>query len=104
MYGYVFLYSLFFEENPIFDYSIMRKNKEINPEFHDYNIIFMPYCDGMGHQGYQKDPLVHNGEEFYIRGEKNVKSSIEYALSNLGLKNAEEVVILGFSAGGVAAI
>lgn len=55
------------------EYKIFHKNKENNPLFHDYNKIYLPYCDGMGHQGYVSEPIERNGEKIYIRGERNAK-------------------------------
>ena len=75
-------------------------HEDINPTFADWNIIFIPYCDGTNNQGYLKDPLVYNGTELWFRGYNNTISIFEYARQNLGLFDAETVLISGCSSGG----
>ena len=36
------------------------KHKE-NPYFYDYSVVYVNYCDGAGHQGYRKDPIIKDG-------------------------------------------
>ena len=52
---------------------IFGRNSTTNPEFYNWNYIFMNYCDGTGFQGYAKDPLVIQGQKVYFKGEKIVK-------------------------------
>lgn len=33
---------------------ILSHNKKTNPNFYDYNVIYINYCDGTGHQGFRE--------------------------------------------------
>lgn len=89
-----------YAENLSLGYFSSREN--INPLFWNWNKIWMPYCDGTLFQGYQKDPILHNGTEIWFRGYNNTKAVLEYARKKFGLFEAEEVIVTGISAGGQA--
>jgi hypothetical protein len=36
--------------------------------FKDWTIAHLKYCDGTGHQGYKKDPIVYKGANLHFRG------------------------------------
>ena len=48
---------------------IFSRNKAFNPTFYNWNTIHINYCDGTGHQGYAKNPLIFKDTKIYIRGE-----------------------------------
>ena len=76
--------------------------QEYNPNFWNWNKIYIRYCDGSNHQGYVKDPIDHNGTKLWFRGFNNTFGVLQYARQNLGLFDAEEIIISGGSAGGQA--
>ncbi|KRX09499.1 hypothetical protein PPERSA_12242 [Pseudocohnilembus persalinus] len=75
-----------------------------NPEFYDYTVIHVNYCDGAGHQGYVKDAIqVPNlDQQIWFRGENNTKTILKYAKEVLNMDKADKVVVSGSSAGGLA--
>ena len=79
-------------------------DKETNPTFHDWNIMFIVYCDGTNSQGYLEQPLYYNNTPLWFRGFNNTLSVFEYARKNMGLFDAETVLISGGSSGGTSAL
>ena len=65
----------------------------------------LPYCDGGSYAGSRNDYVRGpRGERLLLRGLDNVNAAVEAAIASLGLANASEVVVSGFSAGGLAAV
>ena len=42
-------------------------DNSLNP-FKSWTIVHMKYCDGTGHQGYKKDPVVYQNTKLWFRG------------------------------------
>ena len=53
------------------------RNQTKNPHFYNWNSVYINYCDGTGHEGYKKDPIVHKGKNLYIRGLNNTNGVFE---------------------------
>eukprot|EP00730_Choanoeca_flexa_P004570 TRINITY_DN11735_c1_g9_i1.p1 TRINITY_DN11735_c1_g9~~TRINITY_DN11735_c1_g9_i1.p1 ORF type:complete len:438 (+),score=79.87 TRINITY_DN11735_c1_g9_i1:69-1316(+) len=79
----------------------MSDDCTVNPEFCNFNRVFMPYCDGASFSGNRRDPVNVNGTDIYFRGHLIVEAIIN-ALYKRGLKEATQVVLTGCSAGGLA--
>lgn len=76
-------------------------NKE-NPEFYDWNVAYLPYCDGSSFSGNRSDPVEVEGSLLYFRGLRILDSTISELLSDTNLKEASHVIFSGTSAGGLA--
>lgn len=50
---------------------IFSRDSNTNPHFYNWNSVYINYCDGTGHEGYRKDPIVYKGKNIYIRGLNN---------------------------------
>jgi hypothetical protein len=83
---------------------ILSSNKKFNPVFYNWNKILVRYCDGFGHQGYSKKPIVYKDKELFIRGHNNTMGIIDYLKTNANLMDADRLVLAGHSAGGTAAL
>lgn len=74
-----------------------------NPDnpFHDYSIVYMPYCDGSVHTGDNDvvDPNFPFGPIRFHRGLRNQSAAMDLAADTF--PNAERVTLAGSSAGGV---
>jgi hypothetical protein len=57
---------------------ILSSYESVNPEFYNWNKVFLVYCDGGFHQGYKKLPMRYNNTNIYFRGEKNVKGVFKH--------------------------
>jgi hypothetical protein len=82
---------------------LMSDDCSVNPDFCTWNRVQMAYCDGNSFSGNRDDPIVVNGDKIYFRGHRIIDATIR-ALQKLGLNTAEEVLLTGCSAGGLATL
>ena len=82
----------------------LTSSKFFNPMFYNWNKVYIKYCDGSSHLGNVEQPIIYNNTKLYIRGEENVKFVFDYLLKNHNFKNAENVLTVGSSAGGIASV
>ena len=81
----------------------------INPTFCNFNQVFVKYCDGNSFSGNRADalhvPATANSPEGTIqfRGAAIIDAALQLLLSQNGLGQAQQVLLTGCSAGGVAA-
>ncbi|KAL7122503.1 hypothetical protein ACP275_01G049400 [Erythranthe tilingii] len=78
---------------------ILSPDKNSNPDFYNWNRVFIRYCDGSSFIGDAVDPE----SKLYLRGSRIFTAVINELLS-IGLKNAKNALLTGNSAGGLAAI
>eukprot|EP01080_Neovahlkampfia_damariscottae_P007701 gene7701-12167_t len=83
------------EEN----YGIFKEDKNENPSFFDANMITVHYCSSDGHSG----DRVASEETFgnHFRGKKIIQSVFDDLIEIYGLKDNDEVLFTGCSAGGM---
>lgn len=81
-----------------------------NPMFSDYNHVLIPYCssdlwlgDDLRNQSlpFRFSPDETESIQFVFRGSAIFRGTVEDLLTKHGLDNAEEIVFIGSSAGGV---
>ncbi|XP_015891710.3 pectin acetylesterase 8-like [Ziziphus jujuba] len=80
---------------------ILSNQQELNPYFYNWNIIRIRYCDGASFTGDVKaiDPATN----LHFRGARIWHAVMEDLLAK-GLKNAENAILTGCSAGSLASI
>jgi hypothetical protein len=72
--------------------------------FKDWKKVYFHYCDGTGHQGSRREPIMYKNRLLYFRGHNITIERFEHLEKRLGIfTKAERVVISGGSAGGLAA-
>eukprot|EP00850_Spirogloea_muscicola_P012126 SM000077S21600 [mRNA] locus=s77:482328:486100:- [translate_table: standard] len=76
---------------------------EQNPDFYNWNVAYMKYCDGASFSGDVEEPVVVMGRKLYFRGKRIMDAVIDELLQKRGLADADQVIISGCSAGGLAA-
>ncbi|XP_011405404.1 PREDICTED: pectin acetylesterase 5-like [Amphimedon queenslandica] len=76
--------------------------KTKNPDFYEWNVVHVQYCDGASYSGYVESPVQVSGTSIYFRGIKILEAIIQ-SLKDGGMNSAEEVILTGCSAGGLAA-
>lgn len=81
---------------------ILSNSAKENPEFHNWNVAYLPYCDGSSFSGNRSDPVEVEGSLLYFRGFRILDSTISELLSDTNLKEARHVAFSGTSAGGLA--
>lgn len=82
---------------------INSANEQINPDFYDWNLVWIVYCDGASFTGDREDPVVVRGENIFFRG-KRVLDAVIDDLMKRGFQNAEGVILTGSSAGSMTAM
>ncbi|XP_076959180.1 pectin acetylesterase 8-like [Bidens hawaiensis] len=80
---------------------ILSNRSDQNPNFYNWNRVYMRYCDGSSFTGDVEavDPV----NNLYFRGARVFNVIVEELMS-LGMKNAQNALLSGCSAGGLAAI
>lgn len=86
---------------------IMSDNCGVNPDFCNFNRVFLAYCDGNSFAGNRDQPVKVMGpdgtqRDLYFRGRRVLDAVLE-TLMPMGLEKAERVLLTGCSAGGLAA-
>lgn len=77
---------------------ILSNNETLNPNFYNWNRVFVRYCDGSCFTG---DKQESSADGPFYRGGR-IFSAIMDELLKLGMKNAPNVLLSGSSAGGLA--
>lgn len=73
--------------------------------FKDWKKVYFHYCDGTGFQGTKKEPIQYGDNMIWFRGHNITVERLDDLEKKLGLfSKAEEVVVSGESAGGLAAL
>ncbi|XP_015084370.1 pectin acetylesterase 8-like [Solanum pennellii] len=78
---------------------VLHNTSKQNPEFHNWNRVKVKYCDG---SSFTSDvEQVHPENKLYFRGARIFKAIMEDLWSK-GMKSAENAILTGTSAGGLA--
>jgi len=80
----------------------LSENSTYNPDFYDWNHVFLAYCDGASFSGDVEKPVKVNDGIVYYRGHRILLATIKDLLKNKGLDKATDVFVIGDSAGGMA--
>ncbi|KAJ9134920.1 hypothetical protein P3X46_032160 [Hevea brasiliensis] len=80
---------------------ILGSKQAANPDFYNWNRIKIKYCDGSSFTGDVE--AVDPKTQLYFRGERVWQAVIDDLLAK-GMKNAQNAILSGCSAGGLAAI
>ena len=80
----------------------LNNDPDVNPNFANYSVVFVPYCDGASFSGNRDEPVVVNGRKIYFRGHRILTALVDALIENEGLKEAEAIILTGCSAGGLA--
>jgi len=78
--------------------TIASKNSTLNPAFHDFSNVYVPYCSSDLHSGTADASAETEGRAFH--GKNIIKAIINDLMTNTWLAEADEVVLAGSSAGG----
>lgn len=80
---------------------ILSTDNKSNPNFYNWNLAYLMYCDGASFSGNVTKPVVYKGTTLYFRGIRIVQAALE-DLATRGLDEASDVIVTGCSAGGHA--
>ena len=71
-------------------------------KFANWTKVIFGYCDGSLHQGTRWNPISYKGTNLYFRGAVNTRANLKWIQQHYDLHNAQQVVVTGTSAGGIA--
>lgn len=74
----------------------------VNPQMHNWNAVFLRYCDGGSFSGSNATVTNYGGDPtkpLWFRGKHVLKADMNDLLANRGLAKATDVVVSGCSAG-----
>ncbi|OIT28141.1 PREDICTED: pectin acetylesterase 7-like isoform X2 [Nicotiana attenuata] len=80
---------------------IYSKTRSVNPDFYNWNKVFVRYCDGGAFTGNAE--YVDPATNLHFRGARIFKAVMEDVLAK-GLKNAQSALLIGSSAAGYPAM
>eukprot|EP01125_Pyxidicula_operculata_P008327 TRINITY_DN2804_c0_g1_i1.p2 TRINITY_DN2804_c0_g1~~TRINITY_DN2804_c0_g1_i1.p2 ORF type:complete len:360 (+),score=63.23 TRINITY_DN2804_c0_g1_i1:1188-2267(+) len=84
------------------DYSYFSTDPKVNPQFHNWNSVYLAYCDGGSFSGNNETVSTFQGHNLYFRGFRVLSAAVSSLLTKQGLNHATDVVVSGCSAGGLA--
>lgn len=82
---------------------VLSSDPKTNPNFYNWNLAMLCYCDGASFSGYRLDPVKVNGQYIYMRGRRILEVILEQLLQSR-FRNAQRVLLTGTSAGGMAVV
>ncbi|XVF72860.1 hypothetical protein PTKIN_Ptkin12aG0154800 [Pterospermum kingtungense] len=88
-----------FMEKQINFTGLLSNKAEENPDFYNWNRIKLRYCDGASFAGDGQD----EANQLYFRGQRIWSAAMEEFMAR-GMRNAEQALLSGCSAGGLASI
>lgn len=83
---------------------ILDTNPAHNPDFNGWSAALLPYLDGASFSGHVEAPVVVNGTAIYFRGHDILNAVLDALLTTEGLAAADELLIMGGSAGGLSTL
>eukprot|EP00438_Fugacium_kawagutii_P030089 Skav228178 [mRNA] locus=scaffold3933:167264:168451:+ [translate_table: standard] len=73
-----------------------------NPLMHNWNMVFMRYCDGGSFSGNNETVTVYKNQSLFFRGKRIREAIAKDLMEKRGLKDASDLMVSGGSAGGLA--
>ncbi|GBG76853.1 hypothetical protein CBR_g23068 [Chara braunii] len=88
--------------SPRVTYGGMFSNKQdVNPDFYNWNVAYVHYCDGGSFAGGVDTAVVSKGKKIFFRGRRIVDAVVDDLMAS-GLNKSTHVMIGGCSAGGLS--
>ena len=81
---------------------LLSSKEKYNPNFYNWNKIFVRYCDGSSFISDRDYEL--NGTKIYMYGKNNLLGVLNYLKLKYNFTDAESVILSGFSAGSFATL
>lgn len=81
---------------------LLSDDETVNPDFHDWNMVFVHYCDGSSYSGGASATVAVGNATLHFRGRACLSAVVAALLEDEGMSGASDVVLSGGSAGGLA--
>ena len=87
-------------------YNVLSTNRTQNPQFFDWNLVFLTYCSGDAWGGTTTSNRTYAalGFPYYFAGYNITLAAINDLIATQGLAGATDVVVSGVSSGGIGTI
>jgi hypothetical protein len=94
----------------------LSADKRVNPMMHDWNHVYLNYCDGGSFSGRNVTPTIYHDctdekddkscstRELHFKGHYVLEAAMKTLLEKHNMTNAEEVVLSGCGSGGLAVL
>merc|ERR1711959_759245 len=86
------------------DRPLFSADHNVNPDFYDWNIVDVGYCDGASFSGDRDEPIIVDRRKLYFRGSRILHQLFRHLVETKGMDRAANVLLSGCSAGGLATI
>jgi len=84
-------------------WGFMSNDTKTNPEFANWNTIYIEYCDGTSFSGDRDQPVIVRSTPIYLRGKRILAALLDNMEQQFGLLTKSSAIILtGTSAGGLS--
>lgn len=83
---------------------ILSNSEKVNPDFYNWNRVFVRYCDGASFSGNMSFSKKNKDKVLQYRGESIWNVVIDDLLYKKGMRNADKALLGGCSAGGLSSI
>ena len=77
----------------------MSVDRSINPEFFDWNTVYVWYCDGGSYLGNANSVETYANQTMYFRGRRILETVVRTLNERHGMSSATDIVLSGSSAG-----
>lgn len=84
-------------------HGLMSDQYSVNPDFYNFNRVQIAYCDGSSFSSDRSEPMIVNNKSLYFRGKRILDAVLKTLVDQYHLNQAENILISGCSAGGLAA-
>lgn len=79
---------------------LLNTSSSMSPDFYNWNVLFLPYCDGTSFSG--NNTANYNDTTLYFSGFQILISTLYEGVKYHNLSSANKVLVTGGSAGGLA--
>ena len=84
--------------------NVASTKASVNPQFYNWNIVYMPYCSGDTWVGSQTDNTTDPQYQLYFAGHNITLATIQHLKNTQGFGAATNIVVSGTSAGGIGTV
>eukprot|EP00928_Gymnodinium_smaydae_P005729 TRINITY_DN1196_c0_g4_i1.p1 TRINITY_DN1196_c0_g4~~TRINITY_DN1196_c0_g4_i1.p1 ORF type:complete len:721 (+),score=151.87 TRINITY_DN1196_c0_g4_i1:36-2165(+) len=82
-------------------HGLLSDRREQNPDFYNWNKVYVHYCDGASYSGDVADPVRVGNETIYFRGRRVLDAVLDALLEEHGMRRGSQLIFKGCSAGGL---
>jgi len=82
-------------------HGLLSDKEDNNPDFYNWNKVYMHYCDGASYSGNAAEPIQAGNTTIYFRGKRILDATLDELLDAHGMRTGSALIFKGCSAGGL---